>query len=213
MSSLYTVPAGGFNYLPRPLAVQSQATATGMLHYVLAADGYALPLYFALKGKHAYQMLGREQFLRQVRDAIAETLSGYDVVVIPESRSLLVQSLVQEAPAEVVLLRKRSKVELCDLVASLTRWSRDELASQRRAWAVMGERFVMSEIKSNQRQHYRPHLFEPLGGLEGKRIILLDDFIMSGSTVHAMRLAVGRDTADMLSLFYQPSFKRGQEAS
>lgn len=64
----------------------------------------------------------------------------------------------------------------------------------------MGESFTMNLIKKNKRKDYVPHLFEsqPLTG----SVLLLDDFIMSGNTIEAMKHAVGCD-AGVMGIFYQ----------
>lgn len=67
----------------------------------------------------------------------------------------------------------------------------------------MGDTFTINLIKSNQRKHYVPYLFEPIEVPAGRRVLLLDDFIMSGNTIAAGKAALGLAECDCFGVFYQ----------
>ena len=67
----------------------------------------------------------------------------------------------------------------------------------------MGDTFTINTIKANKRKDYVPHLFEPYEVPPDSKVLLLDDFIMSGNTIDAMAAAIGRTNYHALGLFYQ----------
>jgi hypothetical protein len=165
----------------------------------------SLPLYFALKGKHGYELQNREDFVQAVRAVVEETARQYDLVVYPESRFSFLSELVANLPT-MAQLRKRSKSDVIANAQAHAGWSKLERKSQERAWAEMGDVFTINAVKANQRGHYVPYLFEAIA-LDTQRVLFLDDFIMSGNTVAAALAAIGRERCDCFGVFYQQAYK------
>lgn len=122
--------------------------------------------------------------------------------VFPQSRFPFLRE-VTSGLASCVELRKRSKLEVCQRAQESAKWGREARVSQELAWAEMGETLIINKIKSNQRKHYVPYLFEPMSLPETANVLLLDDFIMSGNTLSAMRAAIGAPNVIALGIFYQ----------
>jgi len=190
--------ARSLSWLPRPLPVRR----AGSVQYLMDASFCSLPLYFALKGKHDYAMVNQAPFIQAVRERVAEVAGGYDLVVYPESRFPVLRQ-VTEGLANAAEMRKRSKAEVCVRTMGSRKWSKLERQSQERAFSQMGDAFTINLIKSNQRQHYAPHLFEGIAVAPGARVLLLDDFIMSGMTLQAMSAGLGLQNCDAFGVFYQ----------
>lgn len=186
------------SWLPQALSVQT----AGRIRYLMDASFCSLPLYFALKGKHDYSMVNSGTYLPAVQAEVERVAAEYDVVVFPESRFPFLRQ-VTAGVGHAVELRKRSKDSVCARAMAGHKWSKLERQSQERAWAQMGEAFTINLIKSNQRRHYAPHLFEQVDIPAGARVLLLDDFIMSGMTLQAIQAAVGREDCDAFGVFYQ----------
>lgn len=187
-------------YIPHPLTVKADQNT----RYLFKASHTSLPLYFALKGKHGYQLENREDFVGAVQAVVEDFTRDYDLVVYPESRFSFLSELVENLPA-AVQLRKRSKLDVIAEARAHARWSKLERKSQEKAWAEMGDVFTINAVRSNQRKHYVPYLFEPLE-VDSQRVLLLDDFIMSGNTVAAALAAMGRERCDCFGVFYQPGY-------
>jgi hypothetical protein len=186
------------SYLPSEVLVHDLA---GVFH-VFPATGLTLPIYFALKGKHGYQLENREKLVFDIQRIVAIQASQHDYVVFPQSRFPFLRE-VTSGLANCVELRKRSKLEVCQRAQESAKWGREARVSQELAWAEMGETFIINKIKSNQRKHYVPYLFEPMSLPETANVLLLDDFIMSGNTLSAMRAAIGASNVIALGIFYQ----------
>lgn len=186
------------SWWPHPMPVRVE----GPVRFLMDASFCSLPLYFALKGKHDYAMVNQAPFIEAVRERVAEVAGGYDLVVYPESRFPFLRQ-VTEGLANAAEMRKRSKAEVCVRTMGSRKWSKLERQSQERAFSQMGDAFTINLIKSNQRQHYAPHLFEGIAVAPGARVLLLDDFIMSGMTLQAMSAALGLQNCDAFGVFYQ----------
>lgn len=188
--------------VPTGLSVQKH----GLVRYVFEASNLTLPLYFALKGRHGYILTNASELIAAVKPLLQEVVKDFDVVVYPQSRYPFVSLLVAGLP-HVLELHKRSKREVCEFASATAKWSRAERLSQEKAWAAMGDTFTMNAIKSNQRKRYIPHLFAPAHLDQTARVLLLDDFIMSGETWAAMQAALHRDNCEAFSVFYQPDYR------
>lgn len=197
MSQLNSVP---LCYLPQALHLKK----SGRLQYIFDANGASLPLYFALKGKHGYSLDNQDVFRDAVRGVVEQVAQAYDLVVYPQSRFPFLQELVAGLPNTQRLV-KRSKEAVIQSALEHAHWNKLERQSQQRCWAEMGETFTINLVKSNQRKHYVPHLFERVE-LGERRVLLLDDFIMSGNTLSAMLAAIGRSECDSLGVFYQTAY-------
>lgn len=184
-----------------PLPVQ----ATGRVQYLMDATFCSLPLYFALKGKHDYAMDNEAAFVAEVRARVAEVAQTYDIVVYPESRCPFLRQVTNGLP-HAHELKKRNKADICKLTMASRKWSKLERLSQERAWAEMGDSFTINKIKSNQRKHYAPYIFEGLSTERLGRVLLLDDFIMSGNTLTGMAAGLGLTEFDAFGVFYQTKF-------
>jgi hypothetical protein len=187
------------SYLPQKLTLQQD----GGVRYLFEASGLTLPLYFSMKGKHHYQLANEGAFLQAVAAAVREEAQHWDALVFPQSRYPFLRKVL-EGLGNAVELKKRNKTDICLQTLGAAGWNREARQSQERAWLDMGDVFALNQIKSNQRKHYVPHLFEPVEFSPGTRLLLLDDFIVSGTTIAAMRAAVGCDAKDVLGIFSQP---------
>jgi hypothetical protein len=186
------------SYVPSRLSVQDH---DGILH-VFPATGLTLPLYFALKQKHDYQLENRDAFVSGIRKVVATLAAAHDCVVYPESRFPFLKDITTGL-SNCVELRKRSKLEICQKALASAKWNREARRSQETSWTEMGESFTINKIKSNQRKHYVPYLFERASLPTTANVLLLDDFIMSGNTLAAMRAAVSIPDVTALGIFYQ----------
>lgn len=187
------------SYAPQPLPLK---TSGDRLYYLFEANHASLPLYFALKDKHGYSLANREAFVEAVRAVVTRAAQRYSQVIYPQSRFPFLADLVAQLPNSVELV-KRSKAAIIELAQESARWSRLERQSQARSWAEMGDTFAINLVKSNQRKHYVPYLFEPVEIPLGHRVLLLDDFIMSGNTIAAGKAALGVAECDCFGVFYQ----------
>lgn len=192
------VGARGLNWLPQRLQVQT----SGRVRYLMDASFCSLPLYFALKGKHDYALGNPRLFVEAVREQVLDVAAGYDLVAYPESRFPFLRQ-VTAGVAHAVEMRKRSKDEVFAHALAAHKWSKLEKESQARARAEMGEAFTINLIKSNQRHRYAPHLFQELTVAPDARVLLLDDFIMSGMTLLALEAALGCPSCDAFGVFFQ----------
>jgi hypothetical protein len=190
-----------FTYLKRDISIKERDG----IHFLLPASFYSLPIYFALKGKHDYEMLGAEEFVDQVKPIVKSFAADFDVVVIPESRCPFLRNLTKDLP-NVLELRKRSKEEICSLALQTKGWRKADVESARKAWSEMGDTFTINLIKSNKRKDYVSHLFESVKIPDGSKILLFDDFIMSENTIKAMSAAIGHADHQTLGIFYQQKF-------
>lgn len=172
------------------------------VNFLIDASGTNLPIYFALKGKHDYEMLGEEQFIADVKAIVEQFASQFDVVVFPESRYPFLRKVTQDL-TNVVELKKRDKGEICQIVQAEQGWKKLDLVSAEKSWAEMGETFTINKIKSNKRKAYIPHLFHKVKVATGAKVLLLDDFIMSGNTIKAMESALGITEYETMGVFYQ----------
>lgn len=166
------------------------------------ASHCSLPLYFAVKGKHNYGLANEVEFVTAVRTAVEQVAAGFDLVVYPESRYPFLRQVTAGLP-HARELKKRAKDDICARTMASRKWSKLERLSQERAWAEMGESFTINKVKSNQRRHYAPHIFEALDVAGIERILLLDDFIMSGNTLAAMAASLGVSDYHAFGVFYQ----------
>jgi hypothetical protein len=192
--------------LTGPLALRRQ----GRVSFALDASFFSLPLYFALKERHGYALDNAQAFVASLAPLAREAAAGFDRVVFPQSRFGFARALAEATGVRASELQKRSKADVCARALASAKWSRAERESQARAWAQMGESFSIHPIKSNQRARYVPHLFEPLAIGERERVLLIDDFVMSGGTVAAMEAALGRSGCDVFGAFFQtdsPAFR------
>lgn len=191
-------PGRALSWLPRPLQLQT----AGRIRYLMDASFCSLPLYFALKGKHEYVLTNAAPFVEAVRGQVAAVAAEYDLVAFPESRFPFLRQVTAGVP-HAVEMRKRAKAEVFERALAGHKWSKLERESQARAGAEMGEAFTINLIKSNQRHRYAPHLFQELTSASGSRVLLLDDFIMSGMTLLALEAALGRSGCDAFGVFFQ----------
>lgn len=185
-------------WVPRQLPVAIDAG----IRYLLDASFGSLPIYFALKGKHDYVLANADAFLAEVRQQVELVAADYDVVAYPESRFPFLRTVVAGL-SNAVELRKRFKDEIFELAGAGHKWSKLERLSQAQARAKMGESFTINLIKANQRQRYAPFLFQPVSLAPGARVLLLDDFIMTGMTLRAMEACMGREGCDAFGVFCQ----------
>ena len=203
------IPAGFFfedtitnstylSFCPTQLPLKS----AGHVTYLMEASFCSLPLYFAVKGKHNYAMANETAFVEAVRIAVASIANQYDLIVFPESRYPFLRQVTEGLP-QARELKKRAKADVCARTMASRKWSKLERVSQERAWAEMGETFTINKVKSNQRKHYAPHIFEELDTAGAQRILLLDDFIMSGNTLAAMAASLKLDCYEAFGVFYQ----------
>ena len=187
-----------FCYLPRQLELQR----TNSVYHVFDASNTSLPLYFDVKSKHDYRMVGRSQFIEDVTEAVSVLKDKFDVVVIPESRFLFLEEVLSRFP-NVLRLHKRSKVEIFEQVLKTPSWRKLDRQSAEKAFDEMGDDFTINTIKSNKRKDYIPHIFEEAHVYMDARLLIADDFIMSGNTIKALAASVGRSFYDELGIFYQ----------
>lgn len=190
-------PCRPLSWLPRLLPLQKNREVC----FLLDASFCSLPLYFSLKGKHDYALANPAPFIAAVHAQVVEVAADYDVVAFPESRFPFLR-LVTAGVGHAVEMRKRDKADICARALAGHTWSKLERLSQERAWEQMGESFTINLIKSNQRRHYMPHLFQDLEVDAGARV-LLDDFIMSGTTLQALAAGLNRSSCDAFGVFYQ----------
>lgn len=187
-----------FCYLPRPL----QLHRTNGTYHVLDATHTSLPLYFSLKAKHDYYMIGKGPFIEDVQAALSVLNDKYDVVVIPESRFSFLDHVISNFP-NVLRISKRSKLEIFERALQTPSWRKLDRQAAEKAYDEMGETFTINTIKSNKRKDYVPHLFEEAHVYMDARMLIADDFIMSGNTIKALAASVGRTFYDELGIFYQ----------
>lgn len=160
-------------------------------------------MYFALKGRHDYELFQRDQLVKDIQLILERLSTRYDTIVIPESRCSFLRDVTQNV-GNVVELKKRSKQEICSLVILTPTWRKNDKQSAIKDWDKMGEAFTINLIKSNKRKDYVPHLFIP--SPQQGTVLLLDDFIMSGNTMNAMKMTIASEdlvTIDCLGIFYQ----------
>ena len=151
------------------------------------ADALSLPIYFALKNKHGYVLTNRDEFEAHLQEQIKTLSMQFDKLVIPESRHSFLTNICSHIE-NVLVLRKNSKEHICEKFLQSQKWSKDEIKSAQSQWRDMPGGFEINKIKSNKRQFYEPFLFEKKR-VEG-RVLLLDDFKRSGSTMRAMTNAL-----------------------
>jgi hypothetical protein len=187
-----------FCYLHRDFQIHQKEN----VNFLIDASGSSLPIYFALKGKHEYEMLGEEKFIYDVKAIVEKFASQFDLVVFPESRYPFLRKITENL-TNVVELKKREKVEICEIVKKAEGWKKLDLASAEKSWAEMGESFTINKIKSNKRKAYIPYLFQKMEVAHGKKVLLLDDFIMSGNTIKAMEAALNITEYSTMGIFYQ----------
>lgn len=187
-----------FCYLHREFQIHQKDE----VNFLIDASGVNLPIYFALKGKHDYQMLGEEQFIRDVKAVVEKFASQFDLVVFPESRYPFLREITKDLN-NVVELKKRTKEEICQIVKVEQDWKKLDLVSAEKSWDEMGDTFTINKIKSNKRKAYIPHLFQKVEVASGTKVLLLDDFVMSGNTIKAMELALGIQEYSTMGIFYQ----------
>ena len=195
-------PKTSLSYVPQAMPRKN----IGSTSYLLAADQNSLPLYFSLKSKHDYVLVNREKFVSAVRAEIEPVAKSYDVVVIPQSSAPFLRELTERLP-NVIELRKRNKADIIQRAQATANWGKLERRSQARCWEEMGDVFSINRVKSNQRKHYVPHLFEPILLNPDSSVLLLDDFIMSGNTIAACKAAMGIVDCDCFGVFYQAQFR------
>lgn len=174
----------------------------GATHFLMDASHCSLPLYFAVKGKHNYALVNEAEFVAAIRSVVESVATGYDLIVFPESRYPFLRQVTAGLP-QARELKKRAKGDICARTMASRKWSKLERLSQERAWAEMGESFTINKVKSNQRRHYAPHIFESEDAAGAQRILLLDDFIMSGNTLAAMAASLGVSDYHAFGVFYQ----------
>lgn len=170
--------------------------------FLFDASFCSLPLYFALKGKHDYHMVNADAFIAEVKAIVDQVAKDYDVVVFPESRYPFMRQITSSIP-NTIELKKRGKEEICSLVRQTKGWKKLDLESAQRAWDEMGSTFQINKIKSNKRKDYVPYLFEKVEVEVSKKVLLIDDFIMSGHTIKAMAAAISAEDHSTFGVFYQ----------
>jgi glycerophosphoryl diester phosphodiesterase len=190
-----------FCYLSSELPIHQH----GNVNFLIDAATTSLPIYFALKGKHEYEMLGVDKFIEDMRAVFEQFASQFDLVVFPESRYPFLKEITKNIP-NVLELKKRTKDEICDLVKNTKGWKKQDLESAKKSWDEMGQSFTINKIKSNKRKDYIPYLFEQKEIATGSKVLLLDDFVMSGNTIKAMELALGIKEYSVFGVFYQISY-------
>lgn len=158
-----------------------------------------LPLYFALKGRHDYELFQKDKLIADIKYLLERRIERFNTLIIPESRSSFLRDISRDIK-NVVELKKRPKEEICELAMQTPGWRKADRLSAEKDWAQMGESFTINLIKKNKRQDYVPHLFIPQT-VTGT-VLLLDDFIMSGNTIIAMKHAIDQD-AEVMGIFYQ----------
>jgi hypothetical protein len=187
-----------FCYLHREFQIHQKEK----VNFLIDASGSNLPIYFALKGKHEYEMLGTEQFIEDVKVIVEQFASQFDLIVFPESRYPFLRKLTANLK-NVVELKKRNKEEICEIVKAAEGWKKLDLISAEKSWAEMGDTFTINKIKSNKRKAYIPYLFEKMEVAQGTKVLLLDDFVMSGNTIKAMEAALNIKEYSIMGIFYQ----------
>lgn len=165
------------------------------------ANSLSLPIYFALKHKHGYTLVNHEDLIEYLQIEIQRLSLDFDYVVIPESRSLFLQTICKNTNNSIIL-NKNSKQTICESFLNSKKWSRDEIKSAQSQWSEMGDAFEINKIKSNKRAFYEPFLFEKKE-IAGK-VLLLDDFKRSGSTMRAMQCAISEfQTISSCAVFFE----------
>ena len=185
------------SYLSLPLNVQQE----GNVNFLLDASFSSLPLYFALKQKHDYYLANKDIFIADVKSHVEAFAKDFDLIIYPESRFPFVKEIVGDLPA--IELRKRNKAEIIDAVVMNAKWCKQEYMSAKAQWQEMGETFTINKIKSNKRHLYVPHLFQAVNVPSDSKILLLDDFVMSGNTIKAMAAAINTTQHETFGVFYQ----------
>lgn len=188
------------SWFPRSLPVKE----AGRIRYLLDASFCSLPLYFALKGKHDYALENAAPFIAAVQAKVEALAAEYDLVVFPESRFPFLRMVTAGVP-HAQEMQKRPKAEVFERALGAHKWSKLERQSQDRAREEMGEAFTINLIKSNQRHRYAPHLFQRVEVPPDARVLLLDDFIMSGVTLIALKAGLGLSECDAFGVFLQVS--------
>ena len=191
-----------FSYLPNELTVHYHKGT----NFIIGANSPSLPIYFALKNKHEYQMLGTEQFISDIMIIVEQFAMKFDLVVIPESRYGFLKEITKNM-SNVLELKKRAKNEICELAQKTQSWKKQDRESAKRSWNEMGESFTINHIKSNKRKDYIPYLFENTTVQNNTKILLLDDFIMSGNTIKAMAMALGNIQYAIFGIFHQNDYQ------
>lgn len=186
------------NYLPAPVAI----TTEGDVSYIFEATNYNLPLYFALKGRHEYELLNRDVLISHLQNVVDNFVQQFDVVVIPQSRSDLLTRVISRFP-NIIGLSKRDKMEIFSRVSTTPSWRKLDIQSANKARDEMGESFTINTIKSNKRKDYVPHIFHSASIPKDRKVLLLDDFVMSGNTIQAMASALEITEYHTLGIFYQ----------
>lgn len=151
------------------------------------ANALSLPIYFALKSKHDYVLTNRDEFEAYLQDQIKKLSIHFDTIIIPESRHSFLTNICSYIE-NIGVLSKNSKEHICENFLKSQKWSKDEIKSAQAHWRDMPGGFEINKIKSNKRQFYEQFLFEKKR-VEG-RVLLLDDFKRSGSTMRAMTNAL-----------------------
>jgi hypothetical protein len=187
-----------FCYLHRDFQINKKDE----VNFLIDASGTNLPIYFALKGKHDYKMLGEEQFIADVKAVVEQFASQFDLVVFPESRYPFLREITKDL-GNVIELKKRAKEEICQIVKTEQGWKKLDLVSAEKSWSEMGDTFTINKIKSNKRKAYIPYLFQKIEVAPGTKVLLLDDFVMSGNTIKAMESALGIQDYSTMGIFYQ----------
>jgi adenine/guanine phosphoribosyltransferase-like PRPP-binding protein len=103
----------------------------------------------------------------------------------------------------LIELKKRAKEEICQIVKTEQGWKKLDLVSAEKSWSEMGDTFTINKIKSNKRKAYIPYLFQKIEVAPGTKVLLLDDFVMSGNTIKAMESALGIQDYSTMGIFYQ----------
>lgn len=186
------------NYLPTPVAI----TTEGDVSYIFEATNYNLPLYFALKGRHEYELQNRDVLISHLQNVVDNFVQQFDVVVIPQSRSDLLKRVISRFP-NVIGLSKRDKMEIFSRVSTTPSWRKLDIQSANKARDEMGESFTINTIKSNKRKDYVPHIFHSASIPKDRKVLLLDDFVRSGNTIQAMASALEITEYHTLGIFYQ----------
>lgn len=196
------------SYFPREMQIKTE----GSVQFLFEALFCSLPLYFALKGKHDYLMANEAEFISKVKAKVAEAAAGFDLVAFPESRFPFMRQITEGLP-HCVELRKRSKADICALALETPGWKKQDRLSAEKAWSEMGGTFTINTIKANQRRYYVSYLFEPLDIPSGSRVLIVDDFIMSGRTIEAMAAAIGVTDYASFGVFYQAPLESAPQQS
>lgn len=164
-------------------------------------DRAQLERYFKMKRKHGFcfDAAERSAFMEECVGLIQAAAPCFDVAALPETSNAFLVELASRVGGSCSTLKKRS-------VESLLReldGQRMMRAEREKLYAAMGQMkdFKINLVAGNQRRRFEDILFEPVEGLAGRRVLLLDDAVFGGSTQRAAIRALGGEPVASIALF------------